>query len=257
MQIDFSRSIVDIVLDHGNSVPDRPALIFDQGDGPQSSLTYAQVAAQVGQLAGAMAARGLAAGGVAAGGLAGPRIALLFSAGTDFALALLACLAVGGVAIPLAPVGRRKARLRNILNMLDDIRPDCILLDDGMAGLFGEELSAALSLLNTFAVVYMLPSFLRTFCLHFISSNMHYYGDVEARNVMQQCQVLNPWWLLPMQVFCFNFGSTHAIHHFLVKEPFYIRQMTAAEVKPVMKAMGIRFNDFGTFVRANRLSAAA
>ncbi|MFB9051226.1 fatty acyl-AMP ligase [Sphingobium indicum] len=145
MQMDFSRSIVDIVLDHGNSDPDRPALIFDQGDGPQSSLTYAEAAARVRQLAGALEARGLAARGLAAEGQAGPRVALLFSAGTDFALALLACLAVGGVAIPLAPVGRRKARLQNILNMLGDIRPDCILLDDGMAGLFGQELSAALS----------------------------------------------------------------------------------------------------------------
>src|SRR3546814_18596009 len=108
MQMDFSRSIVDIVLDHGNSDPDRPALIFDQGDGPQSSLTDAEAAARVRQLAGALEARGLAARGLAAEGQAGPRVALLFSAGTDFALALLACLAVGGVAIPLAPVGRRK-----------------------------------------------------------------------------------------------------------------------------------------------------
>ena len=135
MQIDFSRSIVDIVLDHGNSVPDRTALIFDQGDGAQSSLTYAELATRITQLAGALSARGLA----------GRRIALLFSAGTDFALALLACLAAGGVAIPLAPVGRRKARLQNILNMLGDIRPDCILLDDSMAALFGDELSAALA----------------------------------------------------------------------------------------------------------------
>ncbi|WP_327754513.1 fatty acyl-AMP ligase (plasmid) [Sphingobium sp. SJ10-10] len=134
MQIDFSRSIIDIVLGHENTVPDRPALIFDLGEGPQDSLTYAQTAARVRQLAGALSARGLA----------GRRIALLFSAGTDFALALLACLAVGGVAIPVAPVGRRRARLQNILSMLGDIRPDCIMLDDSMAGQFGQELSAAL-----------------------------------------------------------------------------------------------------------------
>lgn len=114
--------------------------------------------------------------------------------------------------------------------------------------------ASALNLLDIFAVVYMLPSFLRTFCLHFISSNMHYYGDVEPRNVMQQCQVLNPWWLLPMQVFCFNFGSTHAIHHFAVREPFYIRQWTAPAAHEVMKKMGVRFNDYGTFLRGNRFS---
>jgi len=116
------------------------------------------------------------------------------------------------------------------------------------------ELSTALGALDTFAVVYMLPSFLRTFCLHFISSNMHYYGDVEPRNVMQQCQVLNPWWLMPMQLFCFNFGSTHAIHHFAVREPFYIRQWTSPVAHRVMREMGVRFNDYGTFLRRNRFS---
>ncbi|EDY86777.1 fatty acid desaturase domain protein [gamma proteobacterium HTCC5015] len=115
-----------------------------------------------------------------------------------------------------------------------------------------DTLATGLGYLDVFAVVYMLPCLLRTFCLHFISSNMHYYGDVEGRNIMQQCQVLNPWWLMPMQLFCFNFGSTHAIHHFAVKEPFYVRQATAKTAHKVMREMGVRFNDFGTFKRANR-----
>ena len=68
--------------------------------------------------------------------------------------------------------------------------------------------------------------------------------------------MLDSWLMLPFHLFCFNFGSTHAIHHFLVKEPFYIRQMTASAVKPVMRDMGVRFNDFGTFLRANRLGRA-
>ncbi|CRM66419.1 fatty acid desaturase [Pseudomonas salomonii] len=103
------------------------------------------------------------------------------------------------------------------------------------------------------AVVIIGPNVLRTFCLHFVSSNMHYYGDVELGNVIQQTQVLNPWWMWPLQAFCFNFGSTHGIHHFVVKEPFYIRQMTAKVAHPVMREMGVRFNDIGTFTRANRL----
>ncbi len=81
---------------------------------------------------------------------------------------------------------------------------------------------------------------------------MHYYGDVEPGNVIQQTQVLNLWWMWPLQAFCFNFGSTHAIHHFVVKEPFYIRQMTAPLAHRVMRDAGVRFNDFGTFARANR-----
>lgn len=113
-------------------------------------------------------------------------------------------------------------------------------------------LQAALDGLDVFGVVYMLPSLLRTFCLHFISSNMHYYGDVQTNNPLQQTQVLNAWWLLPFQLFCFNFGSTHAIHHFVVKETFYVRQLTARRAHAVMREVGVRFNDIGTFRRANR-----
>ncbi len=116
---------------------------------------------------------------------------------------------------------------------------------------------STVDVLDFLAVTWMLPSFLRTFCLHFISSNMHFYGDVEDGNVMQQTQVLNVWWLLPFQLFCFNFGSTHAIHHFVVKEPFYIRQWTAGSAHRVMREMGVRFNDLGSFRRANRWGADA
>ncbi len=60
-----------------------------------------------------------------------------------------------------------------------------------------------------------------------------------------------------MQAFCFNFGSTHGIHHFVVKEPFYLRQLTASVAHKVMAEMGVRFNDLGTFTRANRFTRAA
>lgn len=134
---------------------------------------------------------------------------------------------------------------------------------DAIAGAMGSPIAwsaATLSFmqaLGAWVVVLIAPNVLRSFCLHFISSNMHYHGDVEAGNQIEECQVLDSWLLLPFHLFCFNFGSTHAIHHFLVKEPFYIRQMTAAQVKPVMRDMGIRFNDFGTFARANRLGVTA
>lgn len=105
---------------------------------------------------------------------------------------------------------------------------------------------------NIAVVVLVGPNVLRTFCLHFVSSNMHYYGDVELGNVIQQTQVLNPWWMWPLQAFCFNFGSSHAIHHFVVKEPFYIRQLSVPFAHKVMREAGVRFNDFGTFSRANR-----
>ncbi len=59
----------------------------------------------------------------------------------------------------------------------------------------------------------------------------------------------------PLQLFCFNFGSTHAIHHFVVGQPFYLRQMIAPQAHDVMREIGVRFNDLGTFKRANRWGA--
>ncbi|MEO3728362.1 fatty acid desaturase [Pseudomonas syringae] len=129
---------------------------------------------------------------------------------------------------------------------------------NGIADLMGSPIEwsattlSVMQVIDIAAVVIIGPNVLRTFCLHFISSNMHYYGDVEPGNVLQQCQVLNPWWLWPLQAFCFNFGSSHGIHHFVVKEPFYIRQLTVPVAHKVMREMGVRFNDFGTFGRANR-----
>ncbi|MDB4974982.1 MAG: Fatty acid desaturase [Myxococcaceae bacterium] len=107
------------------------------------------------------------------------------------------------------------------------------------------------------AVVWVLPNLLRTFCLHFVSSNIHYYGDVVAGDVLRQTQVVDRWFFLPLQLFCFNFGSTHAIHHFWVSEPFYLRQLTAAGAHEIMRANGVRFNDLATFSRANRYRIAA
>lgn len=116
---------------------------------------------------------------------------------------------------------------------------------------------AFVDFVNFMVVVLIGPNVLRSFCLHFVSSNMHYFGDIEDGNVMQQTQVFNPWWLAPFQLFCFNFGSTHAIHHFVVKEPFYVRQATAGTAHKVMREMGVRFNDTGTFKRANRFRERA
>ena len=132
-----------------------------------------------------------------------------------------------------------------------------------VAPLLGTEIAwsattlAAMPWINLLTATWVGPNQLRMFCLHFVSSNMHYYGDVQDGNVMQQTQVLNPWWLWPMQLFCFNFGSTHAIHHFVVKEPFYIRQLTAPVAHRVMRELGVRFNDLGSFRRDNRYAPTA
>jgi len=129
-------------------------------------------------------------------------------------------------------------------------------LIDGMAAAAGAPIAwsattdSIMAFINNMVVVLIAPFYLRSFCLNFISSSMHYYGDVDS--LLKQTQVLNAWFLWPFQLFCFNFGSTHAIHHFVVGEPFYIRQLTATKAHRVMRANGVRFNDLGTFSRTNR-----
>jgi len=108
--------------------------------------------------------------------------------------------------------------------------------------------------IDVITVVLLAPNLLRSFSINLVSSNMHYYGDVEPGNLVQQTQFLMPWWLLPFQTFCFNFGGTHAIHHFVIGQPFYVRQIIAGKVRPQMRADGVRYNDTAAFKRANRWS---
>jgi len=119
--------------------------------------------------------------------------------------------------------------------------------------IWGDAIASGFSpLFDAAVVVWVAPNVLRSFCLNFVSSSMHYYGDVTPGNVLEQTQVLNARRFLPLQLFCFNFGSTHAIHHFVANEPFYVRQWTAAAAHTALRENGIRFNDLGTFRRANR-----
>jgi fatty acid desaturase len=124
-----------------------------------------------------------------------------------------------------------------------------------IANLFGAHIAGpAFDALNVTAVVLLAPNAFRSFCLHFVSSNMHYFGDVEAHNVLQQTQVWTSKWLWPVHAFCFNFGGTHAIHHFLVRDPFYLREAIGHECREILRAGGVRFDDYGTFKRANRFA---
>lgn len=126
------------------------------------------------------------------------------------------------------------------------------LLLIGSPIIWSEKTINIMNFINISTVIIVGPNMLWSFCLHFITSNLHYHGDNERGNVVQETQILNPWWLWPMNFFCVNFGGTHAIHHFVVNEPFYIRQLSAPVAYKIMKEMGVRFNDFGTFRRANR-----
>ena len=104
--------------------------------------------------------------------------------------------------------------------------------------------------INFIVVILIAPNVLRSACLNFITSNMHYYGNVQ--NLLQQTQILDRWYFLPLQLFCCNFGSTHAIHHFVVSQPFYLRQLVAHRAHKVMREQGVRSNDLSTFSNNNR-----
>ena len=116
------------------------------------------------------------------------------------------------------------------------------------------QIVAVLNYLHPFIYIILIPNLLRQFCLHLITSNLHYFGDVEKGNVIEQTQVINIWWTYPLQIFCFFFGWTHAIHHFVVNETFYIRHFTRKKAHKIMRENGVRFNDLGTFKRANRFN---
>jgi fatty acid desaturase len=111
-------------------------------------------------------------------------------------------------------------------------------------------LTPVASVLNFVAVIWVLPNVIRQASLQVLTSSMHYYGDVES--TFQETQILSKWYWLPLQLFSCNFGNSHAIHHFYVAQPFYLRELVRREAHAVMRSHGVRFDDLGTFGRANR-----
>lgn len=105
---------------------------------------------------------------------------------------------------------------------------------------------------NFLMVTLVGPNILRQASIAIVSSNCHYFGDIERFNLAQQGQVLRHWLFFPLQLFCFNFGSTHIIHHFYVGQPFFRRQLFAAQAHAILREGGVRFDDLSSIVRDNR-----
>ena len=103
-------------------------------------------------------------------------------------------------------------------------------------------------------VLWVLPNLVRHASIVFLSSSSHYTG-IPRGDLMVQNQVLDHPVFWPAQLFCWNFGATHILHHFVVGQPFWRRTLVWPRVRPVLRAQGIRFNDLGTFGRANRWAA--
>jgi len=109
-------------------------------------------------------------------------------------------------------------------------------------------------MLNVLFVVAMTmhaPNTFRQACLQVVSVSCHYYADIPKNDPFYQTQILDTPVFYPLQVFCFNFGATHSIHHFIAKQPFYLRQMIAPEVLDHMQKLGVRRNDIATLFRNN------
>jgi fatty acid desaturase len=126
-----------------------------------------------------------------------------------------------------------------------------VLVSYLFGGILGAPVPGAIEVL---AVAWVFPNYLRQASLQIVSSNVHYYEDVRA--VREETQVLRPFFFWPLQLFCFNFGTTHCFHHYVVDQPFYMRQLIAPWVLPALAKYGQRFNDIGTFPRANRYRMA-
>jgi fatty acid desaturase len=101
-------------------------------------------------------------------------------------------------------------------------------------------------------VLWVLPNVLRQACLSLISSYSHYYEDIPQGDVFFQNQILHHPLVWPLNLFTFNFGKTHIIHHFVANQPFYLRQMVTSVAFEEMKKQGARINDFNVISRANR-----
>ena len=68
-------------------------------------------------------------------------------------------------------------------------------------------------------------SSLSTDCFHWRSTCLRRYSG--EKNVFFQNQVIDHWLFYPLQAFCFNFGVSHILHHYVTRQPFYLRQMCA------------------------------
>jgi hypothetical protein len=110
-------------------------------------------------------------------------------------------------------------------------------------------------LARNLAVLWLFPNIFRHTCLALASSYCHYYGDIKPNDPHVQTQILRHKIFWPVQLFCFNFAATHCLHHYIVEQPFYLRQAGAMGVTNGVIAQGVRSDDLGIFNRNNRRAA--
>jgi len=110
------------------------------------------------------------------------------------------------------------------------------------------------STVSALTVLWVLPSILRHFCLTLMTTMVHYSDDIPRNNVHFENQIIDHWAMLPIQLFCFNFGATHIFHHYIALQPFYLRHLAAKSVRIKLLNEDCRHNDLGILFRGNRWS---
>lgn len=91
-------------------------------------------------------------------------------------------------------------------------------------------------------LAWIAPNMLRHTSIALLSSYSHYY-DIARNDVTVQNQILRHPLLLPLQVFAFDFGATHVIHHYVVNQPFYVRHLVRRVGWAALEAEGTPVND--------------
>ncbi len=100
-------------------------------------------------------------------------------------------------------------------------------------------------------VLWVLPNTIRHATIVIMSSNSH-YTEIARGAVVEQNQIIDHPLFWPLQIFCWNFGATHVVHHFMVRQPFWRRTLVFGSVRQTLIDNGVPANDLGTFRRANR-----
>merc|ERR1712000_377724 len=102
---------------------------------------------------------------------------------------------------------------------------------------------------SNMCVLFFFSNMLRQASLQIVSTGVHYFGDIPEKNVFFQNQVIDHWSFYPLQMFCFNFGVSHILHHYVTRQPFYLRQMCAPGAMDELRKQGVRFNDLEIYAR--------
>ena len=115
---DLKHSLItEVLLEHADKRSNKIAVIHERDGSEPESITYRELIDTSLRLASGLHRRNLN----------GKTVGLLLPAGLQFATALLGCFFCGAIAVPLAPVGRRKSRAENIMRTIANCNAEIVI----------------------------------------------------------------------------------------------------------------------------------